>query len=240
MRVLLLTCTAGFRHNYLTTAVEVITRMGDRAGFEVHATEDCSELGPGINSYSSIMFLTTGELPLSDEQKNSLVGFVEGGGGFIGVHNAADTLYSFPEYHEMLGGTFNGHPWTGKIRAIVEDQGHPATKHLPQAFDTVEEVYTFRDWSRDRTHVLIRLDSASVDLSKGNREDGDYALAWCHDYGSGRVFYTAFGHFIDTWRQEWFQKHLLGAIQWASEGLERGGGRGTTSDGSLMSRMPQG
>ncbi|WP_449462340.1 ThuA domain-containing protein [Tardisphaera miroshnichenkoae] len=217
MRVLLITCTAGYRHNYLTTAVEVLTRMGERNGFDVYATEDCSELDKEMKGSSCVLLLTTGEIPLSDQQKDWLVDFVYEGGGFVGVHNAADTLYTFPRYHEMLGGTFNGHPWTGRVRALVEDPAHPSTAHLPPEFETTEEVYTFKDWSRDRTHVLVRLDNSSVDVSKGNRDDADYALSWCHLYGSGRVFYTAFGHFPVTWREEWFQRHLLGGIRWASE-----------------------
>jgi len=216
-RLLLLTHSAGFRHNYLTTAVEVLTRMGERSGrFEVYATEDCSEVTEELlSTCSAVLFMTTGELPMSDRQKNALIEFVRNGGGFIGVHNATDTFYNFPEYGRMLGGYFSGHPWTQEVYAIVEDNTHPSTRHLPRRFKVLEEVYTFRDWSRDRTHVLISLDNSSVDLSKGNREDNDYALAWCHGYGSGRVFYTAFGHFIRLWRTEWFQKHLLGGILWA-------------------------
>ena len=158
--------------------------------------------------------MTSGELPMSERQREALIKFVRDGGGFVGVHNATDTFYKYPEYGRMIGGYFNGHPWTQEVYVIVEDNTHPSTRHLPQRFKVLEEVYTFKDWIRDRTHVLISLDNSSVDLSKGNREDNDYALAWCHSYGSGRVFYTAFGHFIKLWREEWFQKHLLGGILW--------------------------
>ena len=154
-------------------------------------------------------------MPLDDEHKFKLIRFVEEGGAFIGVHNAADTLYKYPRYGEMLGGYFNGHPWTQEVGVIVEDRDHPSTRHLPEKFSVFEEVYTFRDWSREKTRVLISLDVSTVDLSKGTREDNDYALAWCHYFGRGRVFYTAFGHFTSLWRKEWFQRHLLGGILWA-------------------------
>lgn len=216
-RLLVLTHSAGFRHNYLTTAVEVLTRMGERTGrFEVYATEDCSEVtGEMLDECSAVLFMTTGELPMSEEQKRSLIRFIKGGGGFVGVHNAADTFYEFPEYGRMIGGYFSRHPWRQEVYVIVEDSSHPSTRHLPRRFKVLEEIYTFKDWSRDRTHVLISLDNSSVDLAKGDREDNDYALAWCHSYGSGRVFYTAFGHFIKLWRTGWFQRHLLGGILWA-------------------------
>ncbi|MCD6443397.1 ThuA domain-containing protein [Candidatus Bathyarchaeota archaeon] len=215
-RLLVLTHSAGFRHNYLTTAVEVLTRMGERSGlFDVYATEDCSEVTCDLlETCSAVLFMTSGELPMSERQREALIKFVRDGGGFVGVHNATDTFYKYPEYGRMIGGYFNGHPWTQEVYVIVEDNTHPSTRHLPQRFKVLEEVYTFKDWIRDRTHVLISLDNSSVDLSKGNREDNDYALAWCHSYGSGRVFYTAFGHFIKLWREEWFQKHLLGGILW--------------------------
>ncbi|RLF18235.1 MAG: ThuA domain-containing protein [Thermoprotei archaeon] len=216
-RLFVLTHSAGFRHSYLSTAIEVLTRLGERTGlFEVYATDECSELTPDmLSSCKAVLFMTSGNIPLSAEQRNALIEFVLNGGGFIGVHNAADTLYDFPKYGEMLGGYFHSHPWVQEVTVIVEDRDHPSTKHLPQRFRTLEEIYVFKNWSRRRTHVLISLDINSVDLSKGPRKDKDYALAWCHMYGRGRVFYTAFGHFTKTWREEWFQKHLLGGIAWA-------------------------
>ncbi len=217
-KVLVFTHSAGFRHSYIPTAVEVLVKLGERSReFEVLATEEPADLDhQSLGEYSALIFLTSGELPLTEEQKRALIDYVRGGGAFIGVHNAADTFYSFKEYGEMLGGYFLAHPWTQLVKVKVEDQSHPSTKHLPPSFETLEEVYTFKEWSRERTHVLISLDNSSVDLSKGTRPDNDYALAWCHNYGSGRVFYTAFGHFTWLWRQEWFQKHLIGGILWAT------------------------
>ncbi len=215
-RLFVLTHSAGFRHSYISTAVEVLTKLGEHTGlFEVYATDECSELTRRmLEKCSAVLFLTTGNLPMSKEQKRALLNFIRNGGGFIGVHNATDTFYDFPEYGDMIGGYFNGHPWTQEVYVIVEDREHPSTKHLPERFKVLEEIYTFKNWSRDKTHVLISLDTTSVDLSKGTREDNDYALVWCHTYGRGRVFYTAFGHFTSLWREEWFQKHLLGGILW--------------------------
>jgi len=217
-RIVVFTHSAGFRHSYIPAAVEVIVKLGERSGaFEALATEECEELKRFVRSgdVSGLVFLTTGEIPLGDDGLNLLIEFVEAGGGFVGVHNAADTLYSYARYGEMLGGYFNGHPWTQEVGVVVEDQSHPSTRHLPARIRVLEEVYTFRDWERKRTRVLMSLDNSTVDLSKGTRGDNDYALAWCHGFGRGRVFYTAFGHFTRLWREEWFQKHLLGGILWA-------------------------
>jgi len=220
-KVLVFTHSAGFRHSYIPTAIEVLTKLGERTGlFEVFATEECAEITKeNLEKVDCLLFMTTGELPMNEDQKHAIIDFVKEGKGFVGVHNATDTFYKFPEYGEMLGGYFSGHPWTQDVYVIVEDRNHPSTRHLPERFKVKEEVYTFKNWSRKKTHVLISLDNSSVDLSKGTRPDHDYALAWCHSYGRGRVFYTAFGHFTALWREEWFQKHLLGGILWAM-GLE--------------------
>jgi len=216
-KVLVLTHSAGFRHSYIPTAVEVLTKLGERTGlFEIFATEECSEVTrERLREMDCLLFITTGELPMDEDQKRAIIDFVKSGKGFVGVHNATDTFYKFPEYGEMIGGYFSAHPWTQEVYVVVEDRNHPSTRHLPGRFKVKEEVYTFKNWSRDKTHVLISLDNSSVDLSKGTRPDHDYALTWCHPYGEGRVFYTAFGHFTSLWREEWFQKHLLGGILWA-------------------------
>ncbi len=221
-KLLMLTHSAGYKHDYIPTAIETVKEIGRISGiFQTVDTEDCSKINADtLLEYSALLFATTGELPMNEEQKRALIEFVKDGGGFIGVHNATDTFYTFPEYGKMLGGYFQAHPWRQVITAIVEDPKHPATRHLPRKFRVKEEVYTFKEWSRERTHVLISLDNRSVDLSKGTRPDNDYALCWCHNFGKGRVFYTAFGHFKELWLEEWFKKHLLNGILWAMKIIE--------------------
>lgn len=215
-KVLVLSHSAGFKHNYIPEAVKVIKLLGKQSGlFEVHATEDCEVLNEeALKKYAAILFVTTGELPISDQQKKAFIDVIKNGKGFIGIHNATDTFHKFAEYGRMLGGYFSGHPWTQEVIMKVEDQNHPATKHLPKSFSVKEEIYTFEEWNRDLTHVLISLDNSSVDLSKGNRRDNDYAFSWCHLYGKGRIFYTGFGHFIELWKEIWFRTHLLNGILW--------------------------
>jgi hypothetical protein len=217
-KIMLLTHSAGFVHDYLPAAQRALQEIGKASGeFETMVYGECSQVKWNAlkDDFRAIAFATTGELPMSDGDKRNLIEVIRSGVGFIGIHNATDTLYKFPEYGQMLGGYFSGHPWTQEIVVRVEDDKHPATEHLDKSFKVKEEVYTFRDWSRAKTHVLASLDNSSVDLGKGNRPDKDYALCWCHEFGKGRVFYTGFGHFPELWGEEWFRKHLLGGILWA-------------------------
>ncbi|MGD2175919.1 MAG: ThuA domain-containing protein [Candidatus Brocadiaceae bacterium] len=207
----------GFEHAYLPHAEVAIKEMGRKSGLFEAVTTARSRLitADHLAGYDILVFATTGELPLDDDQKAALLDFVRGGKGFVGIHNATDTLYEWPEYGEMIGGYFNGHPWTQEVRVNVEDTEHPATRMLGESFAVTDEIYTFRNWDRDSTHVLMSLDGDSVDVSKGNRDDGDYALGWCHEYGDGRVIYSALGHPPELWEQPWFLDHVLACIKWA-------------------------
>ena len=216
-RVLYVTHSAGFRHGSLEPSRDVMAQVAARIGFELTATEDLSLIAAEpLRAFDVVFFFTSGELPLSDAQKRDLLEFVRAGKGFGGAHSATDTLYQWPEYGEMIGGYFDGHPWTQVAAVDVEDPDHPAVRHFGNSFQLLEEFYQFREFSRDRVRVLATLDTRSVNLrAEGvNRTDEDFALAWVRPYGTGRVFYTAFGHFDETWRDPRFQKMLEGALAW--------------------------
>ncbi|MDH7569512.1 MAG: ThuA domain-containing protein [Armatimonadota bacterium] len=217
LNVLMLRYSGGFEHSYLPHAEVAIKEIGKASGlYKAVTTHRCDRINPKVLATVDVLvFATTGELPFDDSQKALLLDFVRGGKGFVGVHNATDTFYQWPEYGEMIGGYFAAHPWTQEVRIKVEDPNHPATRMLPPVFTVYDEIYTFKNWDRAKTHVLMSLDTTSVDLSKGNREDQDYAMAWCHPYGQGRVIYTALGHPDDLWGEPWFREHILGCIQWA-------------------------
>lgn len=223
-RVLYVTHSAGYRHDSLPVSAEVLQELAARDGrLEVVATEDVSLLSePVLRDYDAVLFFTSGELPVTDSQKEDLLAFIRAGKGFGGVHSATDTFYEWPEYGELIGGRFNGHPWVQEVRIFVEDPDHPAVSHLQPSFSILEEIYQFRDFSRDRVRVLMKLDTSSVDLRAPgtNPDTQDFPLAWCRQYGEGRVFYTALGHFESTWRDERFQQMLLQALLWLTGQVE--------------------
>jgi type 1 glutamine amidotransferase len=212
LRVLMVTATAGFRHDSIPGAIAAVRTLGSTSGeFIVTQTEDLNLLSrPSLSSFDVVMFaLTSGELALSADQKQALIGFVEDGKGFIGIHSATDTLYEWPEYRRLVATYFLEHPWTQQGIVDVEDSTHPATRGLSSRFAIFEEFYTFRDNPRGRVQVLLRLDAASVGAS------GDYPLAWAHSVGAGRAYYNALGHFPATWGDPQFRQQLAGAIRWA-------------------------
>lgn len=214
VRVLVVTTTAGFRHDSIDVAARTLVELGQTTGeLAVTRTEDLalSVNAAALASYDVLMFaLTSGELALDDAQKAAILAFVSGGGGFIGIHSATDTLYSWPDYGRLVGAYFKEHPWTQEAAVTVEDRAHPSTSTLASSFRLLEEFYTFRESPRPSVHVLLSLDAASVGAT------GDFPLAWTQSFGSGRSYYNALGHFASTWTDARFQAQLLGAIRWVA------------------------
>jgi uncharacterized protein len=219
-RILYCTHSAGYRHDAIPLSQTILRQLGENSRlFDVTVTEDMAEFTTArLARYAAVMFYTTGELPMSDAQKAALLDFVRSGRGFLGAHCATDTFYEWSDYRELIGGYFDGHPWHQEVTVRVEDTTHPATAHLPTSFTINDEIYQFRDWSRDRVRVLLSLDPASVDLTKKGvkRTDKDFAVAWTREFGKGRMFYTALGHETAVWSDPRFQQHLVGGIQWAT------------------------
>ncbi len=222
-RVLFLTHSAGYVHRVVKRALpdelshaerRLVEAVGER--FEVTATQDVAYLGK-LATFDAVVFYTTGELPVDDATKKGLIQFVRNGGGFVGIHCATDTFYEYAPYGEMTGAYFDGHPWNQKVRIRVEDQEHPATKHLGHAFEIHDEIYQFKAWSRADATVLLSLDVKSVDLETMGvkRADKDFATAWCKEFGEGRVFYTALGHHPHNWEDERFLTHVVEGIAWS-------------------------
>jgi type 1 glutamine amidotransferase len=267
-RVLFITESKGFVHSVvnrgkapLALSEQVLTAIGEKSGdFEVVCSQESRKMitKENLEKFDAVFFYTTGSLPLSSTQKADLLDFVRKGGGFGGTHSASDTFYDWPEYGKLIGGYFDGHPWHQKIRVVVEDRTHPATKHLGETFEITDEIYQFRaPYDRGRLRVLLSMDRSvdrpqisekgkevkftlkdgvarlSVDGvekpatgfryegPRGKRTDGDNALAWVQQYGKGRTFYTALGHREEVWKDERFQKHLLGGMRFIL-GLEDG------------------
>jgi len=222
LRVLYLTQSKGFKHQVLPESEKVMQELGEKHGFEVTISQEADKaITPeNLKNLDVIMFYTTGELPLSAEQKTALLNFVKSGKGFIGTHSATDTFYQWPEYGELIGGHFAAHPWNQFEATIkVEDRKFAATRHLPATFKITDEIYTFKEFKPQLVHVVMRLDPAGLDLTKKDLEKvdaKDFPLAWWRNYGKGRVFYTALGHRPEVWHDERFQTMIVNAIRWGA------------------------
>jgi uncharacterized protein len=218
-RILYCTRAAGYRHDVIPLSQAILKQLGESSGlFDVTTTEDVAEFTPeNLPRYAAVMFFTTGELPFSDVQKAALLDFVRSGRGFLGAHCATDTFYQWPDYLTLIGGYFDGHPWHQNVRVEAADPASALVSFLGRSFEIKDEIYQIRDFDERGSHVLLRLDPASVDLSRDGvrRRSYGWPLAWTRSYGRGRVFYTALGHEAAVWQDARFQQLLLNAIRWS-------------------------
>src|SRR5260221_14613074 len=167
-RILYFTYSGGYRHDVIPLSKAILAQLGRDSGvFEVTATEDTSEFSTeNLKRYAAVMFYTTGELPMSGDQKTALLNFVRSGRGFLGVHSATDTFYAWPDYLDLIGGYFNGHPWHQAVTIEVVDPGDPVVSFLGNSFQIEDEIYQISDFDDRGSHVLLRLDQSSLDLGK--------------------------------------------------------------------------
>lgn len=233
-RVLVVSYTAGFRHSAIPLGEKILLKLSQEdRDFNVtfcRTAEDVKRLmsPQALQRFDAVVFNnTTGNLGIPDLQ--AFLNWIRQGKGFVGIHAATDTYH--PEqiggdrsYIDMVGGQFKTHGAQATVDIIVEDRDHPSTRHLGPVWRVKDEIYEFRENNRDRLHVLMALDRHPDDGHPEAGQPGDYLIAWCRNYGKGRVFYTALGHRDDVWESVEFQKHLLGGIRWAL-GLEGGPAR---------------
>jgi type 1 glutamine amidotransferase len=243
-RLLLVTDSGGFIHDSVGVAEDVLKDIGPKNGFTVTAwrftrepdekvlskyseefrkrtgmtvgKENCGRVNKDtLKNFDVVLFFTTGK-PLTKDELADLEGWVKAGGAFAGTHCATDTLYD-TTYGALVGGYFDGHPWHQKIKVVVEDPKHAAAAGFKTGDEITDEIYQFRavPYSRERLHVILSVDNASIDTSKGKRKDNDYAISWCQDYGKGKSFYTSLGHRREVWKDPRFQQHLMGGLKWA-------------------------
>jgi hypothetical protein len=223
-KLLYVTTAAGFAHSSRPLSRDVTAQLGRDSGrFEVTATDTTELITPaGLKGFDALMFYTTGGLenfPLSKENREAMIQWVKDGHAFIGVHSATDTYADWEPYWEMIGGSFDGHPWNAGDPAItvdVEDPSHPAAIPVPHGWKVQDEIYQFKNYSRDRLHIILSMNvDDEAHRKKGKRSDNDYPLAWCRDFQKGKVFHTSLGHREDVWTNPTYQAHLLGGILWA-------------------------
>jgi hypothetical protein len=157
--------------------------------------------------------------------KKSLLDFLAGGKGLVGIHGATAGGVDWPEFVELFGAQYAGH-FTGEAWIRPEDSNHPLTAFLKgESFSVQDEIYTFRKaltrepYQAEGVRVLLSLDLGRMQ-DPGKRPDKRYVMSWIRPYGQGRVFYCALGHMAGVYSNAKVLKHYLAGIQWAVGDLQ--------------------
>ncbi len=234
--VLVLAGAKGFYHDSIPDAAVSIFNSGKETGMWDTTIRTDADLvvrkkssfmigfqPQGLDDFDAIVLDSTTGYFLSAQEMTDLLATVhDDGKGLVGIHAALDSSYDSPEYAEMLGGWFSGHPFnTGEhpiynFPIINEDPSFPAVRYLPHEFWKQDELYVPKNWSRDKVNVLLRLDESKLDFTGKTAPPGnDVAVAWAKMYGKGRVFYSSLGHAKENWDDPEVRQMYSEAVKWA-------------------------
>jgi type 1 glutamine amidotransferase len=211
-KILVFTKTKGFYHTSNVAGVKAIQQLGNENKVQVDTTSDAGVFtNQRLKQYAAIVFLSTTGDVLNEEQQRAFQHYIARGGGFVGIHAAADTEYDWPWYNELVGAYFLSHPQQQEALLVVRDSTHPSTRHLPFNWRKLDEWYNYKN-IQPHIHVLITLEESSY---SGGTNGSFHPIAWCHEKSGGRVFYTGLGHTDASYSDPLFLQHLWGGITYA-------------------------
>lgn len=231
-KILVFSTSMGYYHQSTPLGIELFKLVQDKlGGYTFTFTEKQEDFrADNLKNYDAIIFnnCTHVHRTITDEQiQKDVVNYVLNGGGLMGIHAAADG--GWPEFNELLGSKFAGHPWgSGETHPfIVEEPTNPlASVFGGETFKLKDEIYVSQDpfFSRDKARVLLSMDLSDPVTAKkpeGNtkRADQDYAVSTVQRDGKGRAFYTSFGHNDEVYFNPAVVAHYIAGLQYVAGDL---------------------
>ena len=217
------------QHDFTSHALSVIERLGYETGtYDTFIRTDSNIIaqqpkrttgepasgGPSLAMADVIFFLGHRDVPIDETQKKELLAYVkEEGKGFVAAHTGLTAFEAWPEFGELIGARYDGHPWHQSGTVINDGADFPATRHFPATFAISDEFYQPKAFSPN-ARVLLRLDVSKMPPHADLRNK-DFPLAWALNYGKGRVFYSSFAHDASTWDNRDVALMYFEAIKWA-------------------------
>jgi type 1 glutamine amidotransferase len=175
---------------------------------------------------------------ITEEQGQAVKEFVFSGNGFYSLHNNASVSRSSKNYRDVQGGLDLGHAPIRPFKIRIANKDHPITQGVADFMITDEQHYAVYD--KDPKNILLHGENLDgLTLEEGShRSAGSVRAAappdnqgqngpeapqdrgttsisgWAHEFGRGRVVFTAMGHTNDVlWHPEYF-KIQANAVRW--------------------------
>jgi type 1 glutamine amidotransferase len=211
----------GYVHENIAASVAAIRKIGEDNGFRVDVSDDpASFTDANLKRYAALVFSNSNNEAFSSEaQKDAFRRYIQGGGGFVGIHSASGSQRDWPYFWSVLGGKFAWHPKIQKFPVRVVDSSMVATRGVPSEFEWTDEFYLIDHLNpgihpvlvADRTKLQF-LDLAKIDL---NTFPNPTPLAWWQKFDGGRQFYIALGHNKDDYANPLLVRLITNGITWA-------------------------
>jgi cytochrome c len=221
-RILVFSKTVGFRHTSIKAGKPFFLELGKKQNIQVDTTENAALFTEdNLKKYNAVVFLcTTGDV-LDPVQQADFERYIQAGGGFLGIHAAADTEYNWEWYNSLMGGYFAGHPGKPNVQTAkmtVLDKNHPSTAHMPETFDKKDEFYGYKSLKKDILKFLITVDEKTYSTAPPTEREGKmgdfHPMAWYHEFDGGKAFYTNFGHTDETFTEPLMGEHFWGGLKY--------------------------
>ncbi|MGI8637827.1 MAG: ThuA domain-containing protein [Segetibacter sp.] len=211
-RILVFSKAEAFRHASIEAGKTAFSKMASDKGFTADFTEDATQfVTANLKKYNAVVFLnTTGDV-LDNGQQAEFERYIQAGGGFLGIHAAADCEYEWPWYGRLVGAWFLSHPNPNNVqngKFYVVDKNSFATKGMQDEFERTDEFYSFKQID-PTINVLVKIDEKSYE---GGKNGDNHPMSWYHDFDGGRSFYTNMGHTDETFSEPLFLNHVYAGL----------------------------
>lgn len=149
---------------------------------------------------------------LSEAGRRAIVAHLERGGGVLGLHTAAISFDTWPEWRDCLGTAWvwgvSNHPPLGPVEVTIEAPDHPVTRGL-EGFVCEDEAYA--DMAIAPSSVVL------AHVRAGSEKVGHPAVCVQDGTFRGRTAYIAIGHGPATFDRPHYQKLVRQAAAWCCE-----------------------
>jgi cytochrome c len=214
-KLLVFSKTKGWHHTSIPFGIKAVLKIAQEKNYTADTTVNAEDFNDeNLKKYDAVIFMSTTGNVLNAEQQAAFERYIQSGGGYVGVHSAADTEYDWPWYGNLVGAYFESHPNNPNVRnakVVVEDKKHPSTSMLPDTWERKDEWYNYKS-IYSGIKVLMTLDESTYD---GGTNGAVHPISWFHEYDGGRAFYTGLGHTDETYSDPMYLQHLAGGIKYA-------------------------
>ena len=210
--ILVFSKTKGFRHQNIPVARQALIELGLKNKIMVDTSESSTVFtADNLKKYKAVVFLSTTGNILDEAEQAVFEQYIKKGGGFVGIHAAADTEYDWPWYNQLVGAYFLSHPKQQNMEVVVHDHSHLSTKMLPDRWKRFDELYNYKKIVIG-IKVLATLDENTY---QGGQNGQNHPFIWYREFDGGRSFYTGGGHTNESFAEPLFLEHILGGIKYA-------------------------
>ena len=211
----------GYVHENIASGVAAIRKIGAEKGFLVDVSDDAAVFtDANLKQYAALVFANSNNEAFATEpQKDAFKKYIQGGGGFVGLHSASGSQRDWPYFWSVLGGKFVEHPKLQKFTVRVVDSAKVATKGIPAEFEWTDEFY-FTDHLNPGIHPVLVSDRTKLQFLDAMKTDlrpfaTQTPLGWWQKFDGGREFYLALGHNKEDYANPVLYGLIANAITWA-------------------------